>query len=105
MSGSDFFGPTGDKGNFYRVMNKILINLGFGYGDQLYGFQSDSMYDDQYNGDERGSVDTQVPGGNRYYTPIVDVNASHPIGQAYQAATGRTDFRACLVRSSHSGLI
>jgi len=95
MSGSDFFGP-GPKGNFYRVMNKVLINLGFGYEDKLFGFQSDSVYDDVNNGDERSNknIDVPIPGGNRQYTPIVDVDTTHPIGAAYQIATGRTTVRA-----------
>ena len=95
MCGSDFFGP-GPKGNFYRVMNKILINLGFGYGGRLFGFQPDSVYDDVVNGDERSNynIDVPIPGGNRQYTPIVDVNTAHPIGAAYQAATGRNTVRA-----------
>jgi hypothetical protein len=90
MSGSDFFGP-GPKGNFYKVMNKVLTNLDFGYGGQLYGFQSDSVYDDVNHSTANNDVVT--PGGDQF-RPIVDVNISHFIGQAYQAATGRTDFRA-----------
>ena len=96
MCGSDFFGP-GPKGNFYRVMNKVLTNLGFGYGSKLFGFQSDSVYDDVINGDERSSknIDVPIPGGNRQYAPIVDVDTAHPIGATYQAATGgRNTIRA-----------
>jgi len=82
MCGSDFFGPSGNKGNFCRVMNKVLINLGFGYGGRLFGFQSDSVYDD-FNNE-----------GGANYRPIVDVITSHPIGAAYQAATGLNTIRA-----------
>ena len=78
MDGSDFFGPSGDKGNFYRVPNKILGNLGFFAQDDIYfGFQSDSIYDDVNNTDAN-------------YSPIVDVDNTHPIGTAYQTATGKT---------------
>jgi hypothetical protein len=91
MSGSDYFGPTGGKGNFYNVMNKVLENLGFGYGGQLFGFQSDSVYDDVNH--STASTDVVTAGGDSF-RPIVDVKTSHPIGAAYQAATGRTDIRA-----------
>jgi len=91
MSGSDFFGPSGHKGNFFRVMNKFLINLGFGSGGKLFGFQSDSVYDDVNN--TKAAADVPTPGGDAY-RPILDVNTSHPIGVAYRTATGRTTFRA-----------
>ena len=91
MSGSDYFGPTGGKGNFYNVMNKILENLGFGYGGQLFGFQGDSVYDDFNNA--TSSTDVVTSGGDAF-RPIIDINTAHPIGAAYQAATGRTDLRA-----------
>jgi len=91
MSGSDFFGPSGGKGNYFKVMNKFLINLGFGWEGKLFGFQSDSVYDDVNNA--TGDTDVPTSGGNNY-RPIVDVDTTHPIGDAYQRATGRTTFRA-----------
>jgi uncharacterized membrane protein len=93
FSGSDFFGPggTSGKGNYYKVMNKVLINLGFGYGGRLFGFQSDSVYDDVNN--SKFNTDVPTPGGDSF-RPIVDVNINHPIGAAYQAATGRNTIRA-----------
>lgn len=91
MSGSDFFGPTGGKGNFYNVMNKILENLGFGYGGQLFGFQGDSVYDDVNHSTANNDV---VTAGGDSFRPVIDINTSHPIGAAYQTATGRTDLRA-----------
>ena len=95
MCGSDFFPAIGVGGNFYKVMNKVLVSLHFGSGGNLFGFQSDSVYDDKNNGDERaGGRDVPIPGGNRQYTPIVDVNTAHPIGATYYALTGRTDVRA-----------
>ena len=95
MCGSDFFPAIGVGGNSYKVMNKVLVSLHFGSGGNLFGFQSDSVYDDKNNGDERaGGRDVPIPGGNRQYTPIVDVNTAHPIGATYYALTGRTDVRA-----------
>jgi len=90
MSGSDFFGPS-IKGNFFRVMNKVLINLGFGWGGKLFGFQGDSVYDDVNNA--LPGTDVPTPGGNNY-RPIVDVDTRHPIGGDYYAATRRETFRA-----------
>jgi uncharacterized membrane protein len=75
MGGSDFY----VGGNFFRVLNKILESLSFcAQGGMYFGFQSDSAYDDVNN-----------LGGNNY-SPIVDVDPAHPIGAAYQAATGKT---------------
>jgi uncharacterized membrane protein len=91
MCGSDFFGPSGNKGNFFRLMNKVLIALGFGWENKLFGFQSDSIYDDVNNA--RADTDVPTPGGNNY-RPIVDVDTRHPIGATYQALTGRTTVRA-----------
>jgi len=91
MCGSDFFGPSGNKGNFFNLMNKVLIALGFGWGNELFGFQSDSVYDDINNA--KDTTDVPTPGGNNY-RPIVDVDPGHWIGAKYQDLTGRTTVRA-----------
>jgi hypothetical protein len=65
--------------NFCNVSNKILRSLKFCSrgGDRYFGFQSDAVYDDDYN-----------HGGS--YWPTFDVDNAHPIGSAYQAASGKT---------------
>jgi len=69
--GSDFF-----VHQYYKVQDKILdaFNLG------MY-FQSDQVVDD---------VNKYGTRADQNWLITVDVNTSHPIGSAYQAATGKT---------------